>query len=81
MLTGFRLKPGRDDDIINWLAAIPEGDRGYYIRETLRKGIAAAGPSRPPAISPATELPPVPVLSRPPASMDPDQLQKNLDSW
>ena len=36
MNIGFRLKKGRDDIIIDWLEAIGENDRSYYIREALR---------------------------------------------
>ncbi len=36
MHIGFRLKPGRDDLIINWLESVGENDRSYYIREALR---------------------------------------------
>lgn len=55
----LRLKPGRDDDLIAWWNSIPEGDRSYFLRETLRRGlgsqaggfqappIAAAGPVAP----------------------------------
>ncbi len=32
----FRLKPGRDDSIIDWLESLSEHDRSYYVREGLR---------------------------------------------
>ncbi len=32
----FRLKPGRDDQIINWLEDVGDNDRSYHIREALR---------------------------------------------
>jgi len=39
MIIAFRLKPGRDDDLINWYESLGDGDRSYYIRETLRKNL------------------------------------------
>jgi len=42
MNIGFRLKKGRDDIIIDWLEAIGENDRSYYIREALRSYLSGA---------------------------------------
>ena len=39
MYIAFRLKPGRDDDLINWFESLGDGDKSYYIRETLRKNL------------------------------------------
>ncbi len=44
MHIGFRLKKGRDDIIIDWLEAIGEYDRSYYIREALRSYLSGTGP-------------------------------------
>lgn len=35
----FRLKPGRDDDLIDWITNAGEGDRSYHIRESIRRGL------------------------------------------
>ena len=43
MNIGFRLKKGRDDIIIDWLEAIGENDRSYFIREALRSHLSGAG--------------------------------------
>ncbi len=40
---GFRLKPGRDDDLIEWLEGLWSNDRSYYIRESLRYYLAEKG--------------------------------------
>ena len=49
MFIAFRLKPGRDDDLINWIINAGEGDRSYHIREAIRRGLSgqAPGPSFP----------------------------------
>ena len=41
----FRLMPGRDDDLIQWLETLGEGERSFYIRQVLRRGLA--GPVTP----------------------------------
>lgn len=38
----FRLKKGRDRDLITWLESFGEGERSFYIRQALRAGIATA---------------------------------------
>lgn len=35
----FRLKPGKDDDLINWLSELPEQERSRFVRDTLRRGL------------------------------------------
>jgi len=35
----FRLRPGRDDDLIAWLESMGEGERSYFIRQVLRRGL------------------------------------------
>jgi hypothetical protein len=35
----FRLKPGRDDDLIAWIQNTGEGDRSYHIRQMIRQGL------------------------------------------
>lgn len=45
----FRLKVGRDDDLISWFESLADNDRSYFIRETLRgyliKGTPPVSPS------------------------------------
>ncbi len=36
MLIAFRLKPGKDDDLIAWLKSIQDGDRSNQIKMVLR---------------------------------------------
>jgi hypothetical protein len=43
-----RVSPGRDDDLIDWLEALPPGDRSEAVREALRIGIGLAPPLPPP---------------------------------
>ncbi len=45
MFVAFRVKGGRDDDLITWLAGLGEGDRSYYIREALRQGLFRQTPA------------------------------------
>ncbi len=33
----FKVKPGRDDDIIRWLKSLGEKERSFYIRMALRE--------------------------------------------
>ncbi len=40
----FRLKPGRDDAIIDWLESLGEHDRSYYVREGLRDYLNGKSP-------------------------------------
>jgi hypothetical protein len=39
----FRLREGRDDDLIQWLDGLPEGERSFYLRQALRKGLGQDG--------------------------------------
>ncbi len=32
----FRLKPGRDDEVINWICDLGDNDRSYFIREAIK---------------------------------------------
>lgn len=41
----FRLMPGRDDDLIEWLESLGKGEISFYIRQVLRRGLA--GPVTP----------------------------------
>jgi len=58
----FRLKPGRDDDLIGWLEALGEGERSYSIRQTLRRGLT--GP-----VAPAPPRVPIAAGEEPPRSV------------
>jgi len=53
---GFRLKYGRDSQIIEWLESCGEMDKSYYIREALRYYLNAHMPQ-------ASSLLPPPPLS------------------
>jgi len=46
----FRLKPGKDDDLIEWLNGLPEQERSRFIRDALRRGLSL--PDVRPAVSP-----------------------------
>ena len=35
----FRLKTGRDEDLISWLKGMGDGERSFFIRQTLRRGL------------------------------------------
>lgn len=35
----LRLKPGRDDDIIDWLESLGEGERSFFMRQAIRTAI------------------------------------------
>lgn len=37
-----RLYVGRDDDLIEWLDALPHGEKSNAIKETLRRGLSTA---------------------------------------
>ena len=74
----FRLKPGRDDDLIGWLEALGEGERSYHIRQALRRGLSgpvASALSRVPIA--AAEEPPQPVKQE--AMEAPDDIEAKLD--
>ena len=43
----FRLKPGRDDIIIDWLISLGDNDKSYHIREALRSYLLASGAPQP----------------------------------
>ncbi len=60
----LRLKPGRDDDLIAWWNSIPEGDRSYFLRETLRRGLGgqAGGYQAPPIAAAGPLTPRAPML-------------------
>ena len=40
----FKLRPTRDMDLIKWLNSLPKGDVSYFIRQTLRQGLAFQKP-------------------------------------
>ena len=44
MFVAFKLKKGRDQDLIAWIDSLDEGDRSYHIREVLRRGINIQAP-------------------------------------
>jgi len=38
----FRLKENRDEDLLLWFNNLGEGERSYFIRQTLRRGLVKA---------------------------------------
>ena len=74
MFIAFRLKPGRDDDLIAWVNSLGQDERSYNIRQALRGN---TGPvSEPVRVKPKV----IPVKSEPPTDNAGD-IEKNLDSW
>ncbi len=37
----FRLKDDRDEDLLHWFQVVGEGERSYFIRQALRRGLSA----------------------------------------
>jgi len=72
VIVGFRLKPGRDDALISWLDSLPEKDRSYHIRETLRANLRAPMPTA--KVADKAECPPLPASNI-------DDIEAALDSW
>ena len=73
MFVCFRLKEGRDDELIQWLKNIEE-DRSYHIREALRRSLKSGKKEKP---RPAEKE----SAPAPPAQTDGTDLEVNLDSW
>ena len=38
-IINFKVKPGRDDDLIDWMKTLGEGERSFHLRQTLRRGL------------------------------------------
>lgn len=36
----FRVRPGRDDQIIEWLDSLPQDEKGVFIRQALREWLS-----------------------------------------
>ncbi len=94
MFIAFRLKPGRDDDLIAWLESLGAGDQSYHIRETLRRNLnpnkGGSNYALPPSPSPAIksdeteEEVPKKAASREfdiKRDVSADDLEKALESW
>jgi hypothetical protein len=88
----FRLKPGRDDSIIDWLENLSEHDRSYYVREGLRAYLIGQSPQAPSfakksasIIKPTvqrTEEKVIPARGKIADSPEvDDKLDENLSSW
>ena len=77
MLTRFRLKPGRDDDLITWLNNLDSGDRSYHTMKILKKGLTASL-RRPEA--PAIKIAPNKVRNIKPPVNEVD-LESAFESW
>jgi hypothetical protein len=39
----FRLKDDRDEDLLRWFNALGEGERSFFIRQALRRGLGSQG--------------------------------------
>ncbi len=44
MVVSFKLMPGRDDDLIEWLENLGEGEKSFYIRQALREKVSGKKP-------------------------------------
>ena len=73
MFIAFRLKPGRDNDLIGWINNAREGDRSYHIREALRQSLFRQ----------ATPLPDIKIKPKEAkeATLVKADLEKNLEEW
>jgi len=75
----FRLKPGRDDDLIRWLEPLGEGERSFHIRQALRRGLnGRATPFRVPVVT-ESPRPVVQEVARPASTAAGDDIEKRLD--
>ncbi len=70
MFIAFRLKPGRDDDLIAWMQTLGVDERSAGIRQALRGNVSRQ--------SPTVKIQPKQVTEREQVSND---VEKNLDSW
>ncbi len=83
----FRLKAGKDDDLIRWIEGISANDRSYHIRETLRssliKGITQVFPSpvNNNAVSAGKNIIKPIAKEKPIAEISEAELEKNLKGW
>lgn len=70
----FKLKKGRDQDLIAWIESLGDGDRSYHIRELLRRGISMQVP---------TQLNPNKIQPKQTKSVEivKIDLDKNLQEW
>ena len=76
MYIGFRLREGRDDDIIEWISSLDK-DRSHHIREAIRGGLNTKMTS-----PPVKSVPKKPVVELPEEDdTDEGDLEANLDSW
>ena len=87
----FRLKAGRDDDLISWFESISANDRSYHIRETLRGSLIKGIPQdslhlnnierSPNAVNAANSINKPVNKEKPIAEISEDELEKNLRGW
>ncbi len=71
MFIAFRLKPGRDDDLIAWVSSLGVDERSAGIRHALRGNVS--GP-----VAPTVKIQPKRVTEQTGPCVD---LESNLDSW
>jgi len=72
MFIAFRLKPGRDDDLISWINSLGQDERSYNIRQALRGNISPV--SQPVRIQPK-------VTTNHEKLIDTGNLEANLNNW
>ncbi len=84
----FRLKAGKDDDLISWYESIGENDKSYQIRETLRSSLTLGIPHVSPSpvnndsvrVSENINNKPI-VKEKSIAEISEAELEKNLRGW
>jgi len=77
MFIAFRLKPGRDDDLIAWVSSLGQDERSIGIRHALRSSITGSGKIQGyhvPKIMPRS-------IEQEDQDKTPINLEENLDSW
>jgi len=75
MLIAFRLKPGRDDDLIAWISSLGQDERSYNIRRALRGSLEG------PALVQVKPAKVEPMKPAGPQEADAADIEKNLDGW
>ena len=74
MFIAFRLKPGRDDDLISWINSLGQDERSYNIRQALRGNIS-------PVSQPVRIQPKVTPNQTGEKLKDTGDLEANLNNW
>ncbi len=74
MFIAFRLKEGRDDDIISWVESLGERDRSYSIRQALKEHLSEP---HSPVLVKKHRFP----KEKPVETQNDVNVDENLDSW